>query len=74
MTSFSDNNAPSNNAKRRGRPRVEQKQRFVNVAIPADVHGKIKDLAFMENRTIARQLKTLIEQAHTAKACGRIFN
>jgi len=54
-------------AKRVGRPRVDCKKQFRNVAVPIEVHHKIKKLAEIENRTIAQQLKTLIEQAHAKK-------
>ena len=50
--------------KRRGRPPVECKKEFRNVAVPLEVHQKIKELAELEDRTIAKQLKTLIESAH----------
>ena len=74
MTSKCNDNSKSFAGKRVGRPRVAQKRKFINVAIPTEVHGQIKDLAWMENRTIARQLKTLIERAHAEKVAGRIFN
>ena len=50
--------------KKRGRPTVECKKEFRNVAVPLEVHQKIKELAELEDRTIAKQLKTLIESAH----------
>lgn len=74
MTSHGDKHSNGVYKKRVGRPRAAQKRKFRNVAIPSEVHGKIRDLAWMENRTIARQLKTLIEQAYAEKASGRIFN
>ena len=50
--------------KKRGRPTVECKKEFRNVAVPFEVHHMIKELAELEDRTIAKQLKTLIESAH----------
>ena len=74
MKSKGDNNSNGLAEKRVGRPRVAQKRKFINVAIPTEVHGQIRDLAWMENRTIARQLKTLIENAYAEKTAGRTFN
>ena len=74
MTSKGDNNLNGVTGKCVGRPRVAQKRKFINVAIPTEVHGQIRDLAWMENRTIARQLKTLIENAYAEKTAGRTFN
>ena len=74
MTSKGCDNSKNFAGKRVGRPRVSQKRKFINVAIPTEVHGQIRDLALMENRTIARQLKTLIENAYAEKTAGRTFN
>ena len=74
MTSKGDKNLNGFARKCVGRPRVVQKRKFINVAIPTEVHSQIKDLAWMENRTIARQLKTLIENAYAEKTAGRTFN
>ena len=53
--------------KRRGRPSLANKQQFRNVAIPLEVYHKIRELAAAEDRTIARQLKKVIERAYDAK-------
>ncbi len=50
--------------KQRGRPRVANKKQFRNVAIPLETYHKIKELALQEDRTIARQVKKVIEQAY----------
>lgn len=52
---------------RRGRPPVQHKKEFRNVAIPLETHPKIKALAEAEGRTIAKQLQFLIDQSYTQK-------
>lgn len=50
--------------KKRGRPPVEDKAAFRNVAVPIEIYEKIRELAKAEQRTIARQIAVLIQQAH----------
>ena len=52
---------------KRGRPRVEIKKQFKNVAVPRETHAKIMDLADLDGRSIARQLQFLIDQSYTQK-------
>jgi len=42
----------------------QPKQEFRNVALLLDTHGRIKEIADAEQRTIARQLKIIIEKQH----------
>jgi|TARA_R110000772_G_scaffold153662_1_gene264643 D-serine deaminase-like pyridoxal phosphate-dependent protein len=42
----------------------ETRQEFRNVALMLDTHGRIKEIADAEQRTIARQLKIIIEREH----------
>lgn len=42
----------------------QPKQEFRNVALLLDTHGRIKEIADAEQRTIARQLKIIIEREH----------
>jgi len=42
----------------------ETRQEFRNVALMLDTHGRIKEIAEAEQRTIARQLKIIIEREH----------
>ena len=58
---------PAKNNTNRGRPRVEIKKQFKNVAVPRETHTKIMDLADLEGRSIARQLQFLIDQSYTQK-------
>lgn len=51
---------------KRGRPPVDEKATFRNVAVPMEIYEMIRELAKMEDRTIARQLAVLIKQAHIA--------
>lgn len=53
--------------KRRGRPKADNPVTFRNVAVPLDVHHMIKELADMEERTIARQLAVMIRREHEQK-------
>ena len=53
-------------AAKRGRPPVDEKATFRNVAVPMEIYEMIRELAKMEDRTIARQLAVLIKQAHIA--------
>ena len=52
---------------KRGRPRVEVKKQFRNVAVPKETHAKITDLAELDGRSIARQLQFLIDQSYKQK-------
>jgi len=38
---------------RRGRPRVEEKAKFRNVAVPMEIYDMIRDVAKKDERTIA---------------------
>jgi len=58
---------PAKSNTNRGRPRVEIKKQFKNVAVPRETHAKIMDLADLEGRSIARQLQFLIDQSYTQK-------
>ena len=61
-------NSPSRRtSNKRGRPRVEVKKQFKNVAVPKETHAKIIDLADLDGRSIARQLQFLIDQSYTQK-------
>jgi hypothetical protein len=51
----------------RGRPRVEEKAKFRNVAVPMEIYDMIRDVAKEDDRTIARQLAVLIKEAHEAR-------
>ena len=52
---------------KRGRPPVDEKATFRNVAVPIEVYEMIRELAKMEDRTIARQLAVLIKTAHVTR-------
>jgi len=52
---------------RRGRPRVEEKAKFRNVAVPMEIYDMIRDVAKKDERTIARQLAVLIKQDYEKK-------
>ena len=54
-------------AAKRGRPPVDEKATFRNVAVPIEVYEMIRELAGVEDRTIARQLSVLIKQAYFAQ-------
>ena len=58
---------PAKNNTNRGRPKVEIKKQFKNVAVPKETHSKIMDLADLDGRSIARQLQFLIDQSYTQK-------
>ena len=64
---MTDNNlnqsSQTNQIQHRGRPRVENKKQFRNVAVPMEIHFKIKALADLNQRSIAKQLQCLIEQS-----------
>ena len=49
---------------KRGRPRAETPKKFRNVAVPLETHPKIKALADAEGRTIAKQLRQIIEASY----------
>ena len=51
----------------RGRPRVEEKAKFRNVAVPMEIYDMIRDVAKKDDRTIARQLAVLIKEAHEVR-------
>ena len=51
----------------RGRPKIEIKKQFKNVAVPKETHAKIMELADLDGRSIARQLQFLIDQSYTQK-------
>jgi hypothetical protein len=50
----------------RGRPKVDKKAAFRNVAVPLEIYDMIRELSKTEDRTIARQLAVLIKSAHEA--------
>jgi hypothetical protein len=58
-------------ALKRGRPPVEEKAAFRNVAVPMEIYEMIRDLSKAEERTIARQLAVLIKDAYQDKFEGR---
>ena len=49
---------------KRGRPTVEKKAAFRNVAVPMEIYEMIRELSKSEDRTIARQLAVLIKDAY----------
>lgn len=51
-------------ATKRGRPPVDNKATFRNVAVPLDAYDMLREMAGLEERTIARQLGVLIRKAH----------
>ena len=54
-------------AAKRGRPPVEEKAAFRNVAVPIEIYDMIRELSKAEERTIARQLAVLIKDAYLKK-------
>ena len=48
----------------RGRPRVEEKVRFKNVALIADSHDKLREMAELNERTMTRELKIIINKEY----------
>lgn len=55
----------------RGRPKVEKKAEFRNVAVPMDVYEMIRELSKQEDRTIARQLAVLIKESYQTEFGGK---
>lgn len=51
-------------AVKRGRPPVENKAQFRNVAVPIDAYDLLRSAAEVEERTIARQLAVLIRKEY----------
>tara|TARA_B100000035_G_C20973004_1_gene541902 strand:+ start:1041 stop:1220 length:180 start_codon:yes stop_codon:yes gene_type:complete len=51
-------------AVKRGRPPVENKAQFRNVAVPIDAYNLLRSAAEEEERTIARQLAVLIRKEY----------
>jgi len=49
---------------KRGRPPVENKAQFRNVAVPIDAYELLRSAADKEERTIARQLAVLIRKEY----------
>lgn len=41
-----------------------EKTQFRNVAVPVEDHALLKELAKLEQRTLAREMSTLIREAH----------
>ena len=64
-------------AAKRGRPQVEEKAAFRNVAVPIEIYDMIRKLSKAEERTIARQLAVLIKDAYQQNngetVCLKIF-
>ena len=48
----------------RGRPRVEEKFRFKNVALIDDSHDKLREMAELNERTMTRELKIIINKEY----------
>ena len=48
----------------RGRPRVEEKVRFKNVALIDDSHDKLREMAELNERTVTRELKIIINKEY----------
>ena len=48
----------------RGRPRVEEKVRFKNVALIDDCHDKLREMADLNERTMTRELKIIISKEY----------
>jgi hypothetical protein len=59
-------------AAKRGRPQVEEKAAFRNVAVPMEIYNMIRVLSKAEERTIARQLAVLIKEAYHDKIGGTV--
>lgn len=55
-------------AKPVGRPKVEEKARFRNVAVPLETYEMLRQVADREERTMARQIGVLIRRAYEEKA------
>ena len=55
---------------KRGRPPVQQKAEFRNVAIPVDAYDLLRTVADKEERTIARQLAFLIRSQYSQEAAN----
>ena len=55
---------------RRGRPPVDKKAAFRNVAVPMEIYEMIRVLSKLEDRTIARQLAVLIKDSYQARFGG----
>ena len=55
---------------KRGRPPVEKKAEFRNVAIPVDAYDLLRTVADKEERTIARQLAFLIRNQYSQEAAN----
>jgi len=50
-----------------GRPKVEEKAKFRNVAVPLETYEMLRHIADKEDRTMARQLAVLIKDAYQKK-------
>ena len=48
----------------RGRPRVEEKVRFKNVALIDDCHDQLREMADLNVRTMTRELKIIIDKEY----------
>jgi|TARA_R100001129_G_C5211645_1_gene216867 hypothetical protein len=48
----------------RGRPRVDEKARFKNVALLDDCHDKLREMADLNERTMTRELKIIISKEY----------
>jgi hypothetical protein len=50
-----------------GRPKVEEKAKFRNVAVPLETYEMLREVADREERTMARQIGVLIRKAYEEK-------
>ena len=50
---------------KRGRPKVDQKIRFKNVALIDGCHDKLREIADYNERTMTRELKVMINGCYT---------
>jgi len=57
-------------AAKRGRPAVEKKAKFRNVAVPLETYEMLREISDQEDRTMARQVAVLIKDAYEAFRAG----
>jgi hypothetical protein len=55
-------------AKPVGRPKVEEKAKFRNVAVPLETYEMLRHIADKEDRTMARQIGVLIRRAYETQS------
>ena len=55
---------------KRGRPPVDKKAKFRNVAVPLETYEMLREISDQEDRTMARQVAVLIKDAYQTKNGG----